>query len=150
VIDGIPGDSADAHHRGAIDLVTWSWGVANTTSVGATGASAGRPDFRPLRFVQRVDRATPHLIQTAATGRRIASAVLVCRRPGPQLLEYLKVTLNDVMVTGVQLSDPADGPPSADVSLAYARVAMEYRPPMPDGTVGNPVGTTWDLRMNRP
>lgn len=152
-IEGVTGDSADARHRGEIELVSWSLGMA--TPVAATpgsggSASVGRADFQPLRVTQRLDRAVPALLQTAAAGRHVPSAVLSCRRPGREAADYLKVTLQDVLVSGVKLGDSADAPPSAEVTLVYGKITVEYRPQMPDGSLGQAAIGGWDVRANRP
>jgi type VI secretion system secreted protein Hcp len=152
-IDGVTGDSADARHRGEIELVSWSLGmatpVAATLGTGAS-ASSGRPDFQPLRVTHRLDRAVPALLQTAASGRHVPSAVLSCRRPGREAADYLKVALQDVLVSGVRLGDSADAAPSAEVTLVYGKITIEYRPQMPDGSLGQAAVGGWDVRANRP
>jgi type VI secretion system secreted protein Hcp len=150
-IDGVAGDSVDARHRGEIDLVTWSLGVTTPVAPGSAtgGASVGRPDFQPLKAVHRLDRAVPALIQLGAAAQHIPGAILTCRRPGKDAADYFKITLQDVLITGVRLSDSAEAQPSAELTLVYGRITIEYRPQNPDGTLGQPVGTGWDVRANR-
>jgi type VI secretion system secreted protein Hcp len=151
-VDGVQGDSADARHRGEIELLSWSLGL--TTPVAATSAGAaatvGRADFQPLRVTQRIDRAVPALVQIGASGRHVQSAVLSCRRPGREAADYLKITLQDVLVSGVRLGDSADAPPGAEITLAYGRISIEYRQQMPDGSLGPAAIGGWDVRANRP
>ena len=150
-VDGVMGDSADARHRGEIELVGWSLAMVNAgaASMTAGGAASGRADFQPLKITQRVDRAVPALVQLGAAGQHVQSAILACRRAGRDAGEHLKVTLQDVMISGVRLSDSAEGQPSAEVTLVYGRITIEYRPQMPDGSLGQPVVTGWDVRANR-
>jgi type VI secretion system secreted protein Hcp len=150
-VDGVMGDSVDARHRGEIELVGWSLAMVNagTASMTAGGAASGRADFQPLKTTQRVDRAVPTLVQLGAAGQHVQAAILACRRAGRDAGEYLKVTLQDVMISGVRLSDSAEGQPSAEVTLVYGRITIEYRPQMPDGNLGQPVVTGWDVRANK-
>lgn len=150
-VDGAQGDSADARHRGEIDVLTWSLAMTNTGAAAVTGSAgaAGRADFQPLKITQRVDRAVPALLQLGAAGQHVQAAVLTCRRAGRDAGDYLKVTLQEVLVAGVRVSDSPDGPPSAEVTLVYGRITIEYRPQMPDGSLGQPVVTGWDVRTNR-
>ncbi len=149
-VDGVAGESADARHRSESELTGWTLGVASTGSM-ATGAggSAGRAEFHPLKVSQRIDRAIPPLVGLAASGQPVPSVTLACRRPGRDAADYLKIALTDVLVTGVRLTETADAPPSAEVSLSYGKIVIEYRPQMPDGSVGPPVVTGWDIRANR-
>jgi type VI secretion system secreted protein Hcp len=151
-VDGVAGDSADARHRGEIEVVSWSLAMASSGSMissGAGGAGTGRVDFQPLKVTQRVDRAVPFLAQLTAMGQHVPSAVLTCRRPGREAADYFRVTLAEVLISGVRLSDAADTPPTAEVTLAYGRITIEYRPQMPDGSLGPPVVTGWDVKANR-
>jgi type VI secretion system secreted protein Hcp len=152
-IDGVTGDSADARHRGEIELVSWSLGLATPVAAtlgSAASASGGRPDFQPLRVTHRLDRAVPALLQTAAASRLVPSAVLSCRRPGREAADYLKITLQEVLVSGLRIGDSAEAPPSAEVTLAYGKITIEYRPQMPDGSLGQAAVGGWDVRANRP
>lgn len=149
-VDGVPGESADARHRGEIELTGWALDVASVGSTGAaTGASAGRAEFQPLKVTQRVDRAIPPLVGLVAGGQHVASATLTCRRPGREAVDYLKIALSDVFVTAVRVTETADAPPSAEITLTYGRIVIEYRPQMPDGSLGSPVVIGWDVRGNR-
>jgi type VI secretion system secreted protein Hcp len=150
-LDNVPGDSADARHRGEIELTGWTLGVASTGSMTpGSGAGAGRAEFHPLKVTQQLDRAVPPLVRLAAAGQHVAAATLTFRRPGREAADYLKIALSDVLVTGVRLIETADAPPSAEIVLVYGRIVIEYRPQMPDGSTGPPVVTGWDVRANRP
>jgi type VI secretion system secreted protein Hcp len=149
-VDGAPGESADARHRGEIELTGWTLGVASTAPLAAGAAGgAGRAEFQPLKVTQRVDRASPPLVGFVAAGQHVATATLTCRRPGREAADYLKIALSEVLVTGVRLTEAGDAPLSAEVTLAYGRIVIEYRPQMPDGSLGPPVVTGWDVRANR-
>ena len=151
-VDGVPGDSADARHRGEIELLSWTLGMTSPVAATPTGTAAavGRADFQPLRVTQRIDRAVPALVQAGASGRHVPTAVLTCRRPGREAADYLKITLQDALVSAVRLGDSADAPPGAEITLAYGRISIEYRPQMPDGSLGPAAVGGWDVRANKP
>jgi type VI secretion system secreted protein Hcp len=117
--------------------------------MGGGSVASGRADFQPLKVTQRLDRAVPVLVQMGAAGQHVQSAVLACRRPGRDAADYLKVTLQDVLISGVRLGDSAEAPPSAEVTLTYGRITIEYRPQMPDGSLGQPAVGGWDVRGNK-
>ena len=77
------------------------------------------------------------------------SAVLSCRHPGREAADYLKITLQDVLVSGVRLGDSADAPPGAEVTLAYGPISIEYRQQIPNGSLGPAAVGGWDIRANR-
>jgi hypothetical protein len=47
---GIAGESQDTQHKGEIDILAWSWGVAEAqaTSGGSSGVASGKPNFHQL------------------------------------------------------------------------------------------------------
>ena len=82
-LDGIPGESADARHKGEIDVLAFSWGVSRAGSSGAGGGGgAGKAIFEDLLVVARTSKASPKLWQACATGQHLKGAVLACRKPG--------------------------------------------------------------------
>ena len=101
-LDGIKGESEDIKHPNEIDVISFSW-RANQTGTSATGGGggAGKVAIHDLHFVHKVDRATPLLFLSCATGAHISQGTLVVRKAGGEALEYLKIKLTDVMVSSV-------------------------------------------------
>src|SRR5688572_31703919 len=79
----IKGESKDSKHPGEIDVLSWSWGVAQTgtMSVGG-GGGAGKASFSDLSFMHGVDKASPVLMKACATGEHIKEATLTARKAG--------------------------------------------------------------------
>ncbi len=144
-LDGIGGESQDGKHRGEIDATAWSWGV--TQQVGsATGAGTGRAQISDITVTKRIDKATPILAQMAASGKHIRSAVLMVR--STQRAEYLRISLDDVLVSSIKLS--VDGSkPTETVSFNFAKVRMDYSPQKADGSLEPAVTFSWDVRANK-
>jgi type VI secretion system secreted protein Hcp len=152
-LQGVEGESTDAHHRGEIEVEAWSWGETNTvgTSSGG-GGGAGRVTMGDLRFTAFLGRASPKLLLACAAGQHIPSAVLAAQRTGPAPADFLTITLSDVAVKAYEVGDAgaADPAPRDRVGLGFGRITMEYRPQNPDGSLGQPVRSGWDLKANRP
>lgn len=152
-LDGIAGESTDQAHKGEIDVLSWSWGVTQTGAPGGGGgggAGAGKAEFHDLFFVTRVSRASPKLILAVATGAHIKTAVLTGTRGSGsgKAADYLVYRLSDVIVTSVQ-HGAADGPPTEQVSLRYAKFQVSYRRQAASGTLEPPVEAGWDLKANK-
>src|SRR3954447_16427829 len=91
-LDGIPGESNDTDHKREIDVTsvalalgrggdgTGSAGAAPATTSRSTGTAVRRAGLRTLRIDKLYDAASPRLLQAAASGQRIKSAVLTFRR----------------------------------------------------------------------
>lgn len=144
-IDGIPGESTDARHRGEIEVSSFSWGVSQAPS--ATGRAAGKPSFTELVVTSPVSRASPEFWLACASGRHLASAVLTCRNPSQQH-EFLALRLQDVVVASYQSSGTDEQRPLDQIALAFGRIDVSYTGQDATGRSEPAVTTGWDLRKN--
>lgn len=138
-LDGIEGESTDDKHKGEIVIESWSFGAASRTL--ANGIASSRPCLSDISFVKPVDKATPALLGAAMTGARIATAVLTARKSGERPVEYLIVTMKDVMVSSVNHTSGGDVPMEG-LSLAYASMTLAYIGQKADGSLLPAVQTT--------
>jgi type VI secretion system secreted protein Hcp len=149
-IDGIPGESVDAKHKGEIDVLAFSWGVSQAGSAGSGGGGgAGKAVFDDLLVVAHTSKASPLLWQACASGKHVKSAVLTCRRPGKSAVEFLKITLTDVLVASYELDGSDDEPPLDQIALSYAKLATEYTATDAAGKAQPPVKAGWDVKANK-
>jgi type VI secretion system secreted protein Hcp len=162
-LDGIKGESADAKHKGEIDIMSFSWGMSQT-GVSATGGGggAGKVSVHDISFSKKTDASSPLLFLNCANGAHIKEANFVVRKAGGEQLEYLKIKLTDVLVSsykphGSISSDisAADGHKSDEVpvdqfSLNFAKVEYSYQPQGADGKAqGGPILAGWDVKANQ-
>jgi type VI secretion system secreted protein Hcp len=151
-IEGIDGESHDAKHKGSIDLESWSWGEAqHGTHHGSGGGGAGKVAMQDFHFVMKINKASPKLMLACATGEHIKKAVLVCRKAGKEQQEYLKVTMEELLVSSYQTggSGHSDIVPTDQISLNYSKIKFEYKEQKPDGTLGGAVSAGYDLKANK-
>jgi len=80
-IDTIQGESTDSRHKGEIDVLAWSWGVASNSA-----SAAGKT----IKITKSVDKASAKLAQAAAQGDHIKTASLVVRKSGSDPTEFVK------------------------------------------------------------
>ncbi len=129
-IDTIPGASEIKGFEGQIQVENFSWGMHQTTSFGAgTGGGAGKVNMSDLSFVHGVDKAAPKLMIACCTGAHLKEAVLTCRKAGGEsAVDFFKLTLTDVIVSGVQPSgNNAGDNPLETVTLSFAEFKVEYQ-----------------------
>lgn len=151
-LDGIDGESADSKHKGDIDLQSFSWGASNAGSFSAGGGGgSGKVSMQDFHFVMNINKASPKLMLTCATGEHIKKAVLVCRKAGTEQQEYLKVTFSDVLVSSYQTGASAGGGsgPIDQISLNFAKVEFEYKEQKPDGSLGGAIKAGYDVKANK-
>jgi type VI secretion system secreted protein Hcp len=145
----IKGESLDAKHKDEIEVLSYSWGVTNAGSMGhGSGGGEGKATFHDLSFVHNIDKATPILMQVCATGTHLKEATITHRKAGKEQHEYMIVKLSDVIVTGVTHGGSGDGH-SENVSLSFAKVALEYKAQKPDGTLDAGIFFKYDLKAQK-
>lgn len=152
-LPGIPGESTSKDHKDEIDTLSFSWGVSNTASIGggAGGGGAGKPVFDDFRWTQFVDRSIPKSFLAVASGDFLEEVVFSIDRIGAQQQPFFRMTFTDALLTSLKLKGEAgDDPPTAALSLAAARVKLEYFVRRDDGSIGAPIAGEWDLRRGGP
>ena len=147
-IGDIKGESLDAKHKDEIEVLSFSWGVTNSGSIGA-GGGAGKATFQDLALVHKIDKATPSLMHACATGEHLKEATITHRKAGKGRQEYLIIKMNDVIITGVAFSDTSGEAGSETVSLAFAKVDLEYKPQKADGSLDAGVHFKYDIKSNK-
>jgi len=149
-IGDIKGESLDSKHKDEIEVLSISWGVSNAGSMAfGGGGGAGKATFQDLSFVHMVDKATPRLMQSCATGAHIKEATITHRKAGKTPQEYLIVKMNDVIVTGVAHGGSGESGQSENVSLAFAKVSVEYKPQKPDGSLDAGIFFKYDIKAQK-
>jgi len=143
-IDGITGESQDQSHRDEIEVTHWTWAMSQTsTMLSGSGGGAGKATVEDLVFFHKVDRASPNLMTYCLTGKHVRKAVLTMRKSGGNPLDYLRITMNDVIVTGVQMETDVE-----QIKLSFGRVKQEY---ILQNTLGGSAGVVtgiFDVKEN--
>ena len=103
-IGDIKGESLDAKHKDEIEVLSFSWGVANSgfdRLRRRRRRGTGKATFQDLSIVHGIDKATPALLKACATGQHIKDATITHRKAGKGQQEFLIITLNDVTIAAV-------------------------------------------------
>jgi type VI secretion system secreted protein Hcp len=146
----IKGESLDDKHKDEIEVLSWSWGVANAGAHGGgSGGGEGKASFNDLSFTHKIDKASPVLMQSCATGVHLKEATITHRKAGRGQQDYLVIKMNDVLISGVTDSEGSDGGAMETVSLTFAKVDLEYRPQKADGSLDAGVHFKYDIKANK-
>jgi len=148
----IKGESKDQAHRDEIEISRWGWGMSQTGSMHTgSGGGAGKVNIENLSISKVMDKSSPNLMMACSTGKHYPEARLVVRKAGgSNAVEYLVITLKEVMVTSYQ----TDAVTSSDVlteviALNFATVEVSYQPQKSDGGKdGGAVKYGWNIRQN--
>lgn len=151
-IDGIKGDSLDKQHKDEIDIQSFSFGVTNSGSIGSGsgGAGAGKATFSSFHFNKLYDKASPALFKGVATGEHFKTAEFAFRRKGgDSSTDFLTIKLSDVLITGYQQGGTKEPPLLEGAELDAAKIEIEYTPQNTDGSLGDSVRASYDLKANK-
>jgi type VI secretion system secreted protein Hcp len=152
-LPGIPGESNSETHLGEIDVVNFRTSVLEkgTGTVGS-GAGVGKPDFRPLTIYKQIDKSSPVLFLTCATGRHLPKATLSVDRIGDFNFTFFTIVLTDVLVSSINdASETTDneGNLLETITLDYSKIEWTFIPQNSDGTPGTPVKGGFDVKNNK-
>ena len=143
-ITDVKGESRDRVHADEIDVLAWSWGLAQPGSTG-TG-SIGRVSVQDLSFTKFIDRSSMPLIAACFNNKRYNEAKLTVRSPGERPLEYLTITLKDCVITAVSTGGGnGEERLTESVTIHFASVTAEYRPQKADGSADAAVSAKLDI-----
>jgi len=149
-ITGIAGESKEAKHKDWIDVLSWSFGESNAGAAAAGGgAGAGKVQMSDFNFMKATSKASPKLFLACAQGQRMKEAKLSAVKAGAMQQEYLSWTFSDVLISSYQTTGSGGDISMDSVSLAFAKVQVEYKPQNPDGSLGTPVVAGWDVMANK-
>jgi type VI secretion system secreted protein Hcp len=123
-VDGIPGESHDRAHADEMDVVSFTWGAANAGSgdTGGGGGGAGKVQIRTLDVVKRIDKASPKLFLSCASGQHIKQCILAARGTGASF-EFMSVKLTDCVIASFTDSGSHDaGTAQETVGIGFAKL----------------------------
>lgn|SRR5690606_952530 len=150
-IDGANGESKDANHKNWTDIISFSWGATQPGNMASGGGlGAGKASFNDLHVVARIDKAAPAVMKHCASGKHLSRIELSVCKAGGQQVEYTKITLEDVLVSSVQLSGELNSE-SVVVNYAFqaAKVKQQYWEQTEQGGKGAESLVAWDIKQNK-
>jgi len=104
--------------------------------------------MQDFHFTMPVNKASPALFLACTQGDHIKNAILTCRKAG-QDQEFMKVTMNDVLVSSFQIGGAGGVVPTDQISLNFAKIEVEYKE---QDAAGKLIGSTkkwFDLKSDK-
>lgn len=149
-IEGVDSESTRKGFEGQIELISFSWGASNPTSIGVGhGGGSGKVQVSSFNFMKKTDAASAPLFQACCEGSHFPKATVTLHKAGgKEAVDYLKYEFSEVFIESVQWSGSSGGDdvPMESVSAAFGKVVMTYTPQKIDGSKGAPVVGSWDLK----
>jgi type VI secretion system secreted protein Hcp len=149
-IGALKGESRDKAHKEEIDVLAWSWGMSNSGSAQqGSGAGAGKVNVQDLSFTKYIDKSSPDLMLATCNGKHFDKALLTVRKAGESPLEYLLITMEEVLISSVSTGGSGgEDRLTENVTLNFAKVKVQYKEQTPTGGVGDKPEMGWDIAEN--
>src|SRR5215467_7376808 len=127
-LDGIKGESKDSKHKDEIHIESFSWGMSQTGAHGAGGGGgAGKVNVHDISITKFVDKSSPELMLACANGKHIKEGLITVRKAGENPVEYLKIKLTDILVSGVQEAGHGGDTLTENLTLNFAKFHVDYQ-----------------------
>ena len=149
-VGAILGESRDAKYNGKdgwIDILAWSWGASNsgTTHLGS-GSGAGKANFQDISVTKYIDKASTDMLKATAKGTHHDEATLVVRKAGDSPLDYVIISMKDVMITAYSTGGSGgEDRLTENVSLNFDWFNVTYTEQMKDGSAGDSPEFSWSI-----
>ncbi len=149
-IDGIEGESVVKGMERQIEVLSWSWGMTQQGSAhSGTGAGTGKVNVQDLHFTKVVDKGSPLLMKLCCNGKHLKDAVVTMRKAGDNPVDFVKITLTNVLVSSVSSGGEKEGDQLIEsVSLNFSEFRYEYKTQTKDGKAGPAVTTGFNIATN--
>jgi type VI secretion system secreted protein Hcp len=148
-LDSIEGEAKTENFENQIQLLSFSWGGSQVTSVAGTGGSgAGKVDLADFSVMKHYDKASPQLFKALASGTHIKSGVMSAVKAGAGGKPYLKVTFGELFVTSLQDAASSENP-TESVSFSYNTIKIEYSTQNEQGILTAVGSVGYDLKAGK-
>jgi type VI secretion system secreted protein Hcp len=151
-IDGIEGSSTSARYKNAIDILSYSTGLSSCPESTVKGGKTCKPVITDLNVMLSMDKAIIPLKMGLLQGKVFANADMVLEVGGTKPFVFMKIHMEDVVISSIQESGSTGGDsrPTVSGSFSFGRVAWQYIEQSADGTAGVKTSGGWDLKANQP
>jgi len=144
----LKGESVVKGFEDQIQILSWGWGMTQTgTTHMASGGGAGKVDVHDLHVTKYLDASSPTIALACCKGTHYDSAVLTMRKAGGTALEYLTITLTDVIITSYSATATVGEDLLKDtVALNFGKFKYSYQPQDNKGAKkGGAIDATYDI-----
>jgi type VI secretion system secreted protein Hcp len=146
-LGSIKGESVVKGFEDQIQLLSWGWGMTQSgTTHSASGGGAGKVDVSDIQINKLVDASSPTLALACCKGSHYDSATLTMRKAGGTALEYVTITLTDLIITSYSVSEAGGDVLSDTFTLNFSKFKYSYQPQDNKGAKkGGSIDATYDI-----
>ena len=144
------GERQDKDHKGWFDLLNFNLNVTQTGSMAfGGGGGTGQANFGDIPITVYVGKHSPEALLRCATGKHFDKAEIICRKAGDTPMDYLKIELEQVMITSYQMNPGyGDALPTESWNLDYAKISYSYQDQNEKGAPGGWTTKFYNVKTN--
>jgi type VI secretion system secreted protein Hcp len=149
-LEGVKGESQREGHEGEIELISFSFGATNPSSIGiGGGGGTGKVSLSSFNVMKKTDASSVGMFKASCAGQHFPTAkASLYKSGGKEPLLYLLFEFEEVYVDNIQWSgaEGGDNIPMESVSFSFGSVTITYTQQNPDGTAGGDFQGGVDVR----
>jgi len=153
-VEGVTGESQRAGHEGEIELISFSFGASNPSSIGiGAGGGVGAVDIHSFNFEKHTDAASAELFKHCCAGKHFPTAKVTLYKAGGDggPLDYLIFEFEEVYVDNIQWAgSEGSGIPMEQASFSFGKVVVTYNQQDAAGAKSGSFMGSWDVRTGQP
>ena len=98
-----------------------------------TITKSGKVKIKEFTITKKEDKASAKLFKACATGKHFPAVSISMRKAGGSQTEFIKIKMNEVVISSIQSSSTGGGgsKPEESLTLTFAKVSVEYKPQNP-------------------
>jgi type VI secretion system secreted protein Hcp len=131
----IKGEATSPGHVDDIVVKGWAWGLAASSAIGSTQATARR-SWKALTLTKGVDRASTPLMSALVANDEIKEARFSLRRAGGTQGDYYVIVLQRGRIASLDQTVDAAGTAVETISIVFNKIDVEYRQQQNVGDAG--------------
>ena len=114
---------------------------------GHAGTWGVKAEFHDISIVKYVDKATAKLFEACAAGTHFSKATLTVRKAGDKPLEYLKIEMQDLMISSQTINGASGNDQVVEsITMNAAVIKQNYIEQDAKGGAGKTVAAGFDIR----
>lgn len=148
LIPDIAGESRRAEHEDEIDIMSIDWNMSQASNMQqGSGRTSSRATVNPVGITKIYDASSPYLALACMQGKAFDEIVISFRQDsGEAHLDYLKITLMNVVISSYSLNGSAMGEEISDsISLSFEKVKKIYTVQADDHSSGDEHEIEYDV-----
>jgi type VI secretion system secreted protein Hcp len=121
---------------------------SGTTHMGS-GGGAGKVSVNDISITKYMDTASPGLQLSCCNGKHYKQAVLTVRKAGEKPVEYLKLTMKEVIISSLSTGGSGgEDRLTENLTLNFAEFKTEYTPQDATGKQGATIEAAFHIAKN--